>query len=73
MSPAESFEEIARQLERASEALEATPHDVRAVHLELVGCIASAHTHAILSASWLRKREASGALFAMPAPTETRQ
>ena len=74
MTPRESFEEIARILAAASDDLGAMP-DSDAISM-VIGHVIAAHTHAILQASTLKKREQTQAYFvlmAQPCPTETIQ
>lgn len=69
MTPRKSFEEIARLLSCACDVLDRPDAEVG----DVVGLVISAHTHAILQAASLKKREAAGSLAAMPCPTETLQ
>lgn len=71
MTPRESFQEIARLLTSAADALKDMP--ASDPHIGVLGLIVGAHTHAALQAASLIKRERAGALAAMPCITETRQ
>jgi hypothetical protein len=74
MTPRESFEDIARLLTVATDALADVPLD--GPLSQALGCIIQAHTAALLQASTLKKREQTQAHFVLmagPCPTETRQ
>lgn len=71
MTPRESFDEIARLLAVATEALDCMAHSEHA--LEALGCIVAAQTHAMNQAALLHRREKAGELFALPCITETLQ